>query len=121
MAGIPDNDILKRISTLCEERNWSLYRLAKESEIPYTRLSNMFARKTQPTVHTLGKLCEGFGISMSTYFDTPLAKNPNTFVLSDKEKNIIEIYRSLNAPCRELMETYIQSLAVVTQKNKNKN
>lgn len=121
MAGIPDNDILKRISTLCEERNWSLYRLAKESEIPYTSLSNMFARNTQPTVHTLGKICEGFGISMSTFFDTPLEKNPNTFVLSDKEKNIIEIYRSLNAPCRELMETYIQSLAVVTQKNKNKN
>lgn len=118
MAGIPNNDILMRISVLCEERNWSLYRLAKESEIPYTSLSNMFVRNTQPTVHTLEKLCKGFGISMSSFFDTPIEKNPNTFVLSDDEKKIIETYRSLNAPCRELMETYMESLAVIAKKKK---
>jgi transcriptional regulator with XRE-family HTH domain len=120
MAGIPNNDILMRISTLCEERNWSLYRLAKESEIPYTSISNMFARNTQPTVHTLEKLCEGFGISMSTFFDTPVEKHPNTYVLSDNEKKIIDIYRSLNAPYRELMETYMESIAVMAQKGKGK-
>lgn len=117
MAGIPNNDVLLRISTLCRERDWSLYRLAKEAAIPYTSLSNMFARNTQPTIHTLEKMCAGFGISMSEFFDTPLKKDPNTFVLSENEKNLIEVYRSLNAPCRELMETYLQSLSVITNKS----
>lgn len=118
MAGIPDNDILKKIRTLCDERDWSLYRLAKESDIPYTSLSNMFSRNTQPTINTLSKICDGFGITMSSFFDTPLEKNPNTFVLSEQEKNIVEIYRSLNAPYKDLMETYLESISILSNKKK---
>ena len=31
-------DVLNRLRTLCNERNWSLYRLAKESGITYSTL-----------------------------------------------------------------------------------
>lgn len=108
---VMNNDILLKINSLCEERNWSLYRLAKESDIPYSSLNNMFSRNTQPTIHTLEKMCLGLGITMSEFFDTPSVKNPNAFILSDDEKNIIEVYRSLDKTNQRLMNAYLHGLS----------
>lgn len=118
MSNIPNNNILLRISALLEERNWTIYRLSKESDVPYTSISNMFARNTEPTVHTLSKICDGFGISLSTFFNTPLTRNPNTFVLNDEERNLIDLYRCLDSPYRALMKNYLESLAVIAAKQK---
>lgn len=118
MASIPNNNILQRISALLEERNWTIYRLSKESDVPYTSISNMFARNTEPTIHTLSKICDGFGISLSTFFNTPLKRNPNTFVLNDDEKNLIEFYRCLDSPQRALFKNYLESLAAISAKQK---
>lgn len=118
MASIPNNDILLRISTLLEERNWTIYRLSKESDIPYTSISNMFSRNTEPTIHTLSKICDGFGITLSSFFDTPLSRNPNTFVLEEDEKELLDLYRCLDAPHRSLMKNYLESLAIISAKNK---
>lgn len=60
-----ENDILEKIKNYMELRNWTLYRLAKESDIPYTSLHSMFEKNTQPTLSTLRKLCNGLGIELS--------------------------------------------------------
>lgn len=65
-----ENDILDKIKKYMELRNWSLYRLAKESEIPYTSLHSMFEKNTQPTLSTLRKLCDGLGINLCDFFRT---------------------------------------------------
>ena len=49
------NDTLKRINELLDKRNWTLYKLAKESDIPYSSLSSMFQKNNQPTIATLEK------------------------------------------------------------------
>lgn len=108
-----NNEILLKLEELLKERSWTLYRLAKESDVPYSSLSNMFARNTQPTISTLEKLCTGLGISMSTFFDTPLLTPPNTVVLTDEEKELIELYRELNTHDRELLFAYLHGLSRV--------
>lgn len=40
-----ENDILNKIKTYMEYRNWTLYKLAKEADIPYTSLHSMFEKK----------------------------------------------------------------------------
>ena len=107
---IPENKTLQRIHQLCNERNWSLYRLAKEADVPYSSLSNMFSRNTQPTVSTLEKICSGFGISMIDFFNTPAIINPNCYVLNSDEKEIIDIYRSLPKRKKELLNAYMQGI-----------
>lgn len=63
-----DTDIIKHIEQLCEERGWSLYKLSKESGIPYSTLNNMIHRTNIPSIPTLQKICNGFGISLSDFF-----------------------------------------------------
>ena len=64
----PDEFVLKQIKNLCNERNWSLYRLSMESSIPYSTLNNLFRRGNVPSISTLCKICDAFRISLSEFF-----------------------------------------------------
>ncbi|MEG9430211.1 MAG: helix-turn-helix transcriptional regulator, partial [Christensenellaceae bacterium] len=62
-------DVLERILELKNERGWSLYKLADEAMLTQSTLSNMFTRKTMPSLYTLNQICEAFGITMSEFFN----------------------------------------------------
>ncbi|MEG9430655.1 MAG: helix-turn-helix transcriptional regulator, partial [Christensenellaceae bacterium] len=62
-------DVLERINALRKERGWSIYRLADEAMLTQSTLSNMFTRKTMPSLYTLNQICEAFGITMSEFFN----------------------------------------------------
>ena len=64
----PDEFVLKQIKNLCNERNWSLYRLSMESSIPYSTLNNLFRRGNVPSINTLCKICDAFHMSLSEFF-----------------------------------------------------
>ena len=70
-----NNEILKKIETYMKLRNWSIYKLAKEADIPYSSLNSMFLKNTQPTIPTLEKICSGLNISMSDFFSDKHAEN----------------------------------------------
>lgn len=60
--------VIARIRALCGARGWTVYRLAKQSGIPYSTLSTMLNQENMPSIPTLEKLCGGFGISLSQFF-----------------------------------------------------
>ena len=62
-----EKDIIDRISDLCQERNWSYYKLAKESDIAYSTLNTLLNKPNIPTIHTLVKICTGFAITLSQF------------------------------------------------------
>ena len=51
-----EQDVLDRIQQLLTFKHWSLYKLAKQSDIPYSSLNNIFNRQTCPTMVTLEKI-----------------------------------------------------------------
>lgn len=59
------NDRLKR---LLGARGWSRYKLAKNSDLSDSTLSNIFKRNNVPTIPTLEAICKGFGITLSQFF-----------------------------------------------------
>lgn len=65
-----DKDVIQHIQDLCKERSWTYYRLAKEADIPYSTLNNMVNRTNIPTIPTLQKLCDAFGITLAISFST---------------------------------------------------
>lgn len=70
-------NVLEKIDNLRVCRNWSMYELAENAGIPQSTLSNMFLRKTLPSINTLSKICKAFKISMSEFFtenDTDLKR-----------------------------------------------
>ena len=62
-----DKDVIQHIQDLCKERSWTYYRLAKEADIPYSTLNNMVNRTNIPTIPTLQKLCDAFGITLAAF------------------------------------------------------
>lgn len=60
---------LDRIRELCEQRKWSYYQLSKASGIPYSTLNTMLNKENMPSLPTLQKLCQGFGISIVEFLN----------------------------------------------------
>ena len=61
-------DALERLTRLMNERGWSVYRLAKNCGLSESTLANVFKRNTVPTITTLERICDGFGITLSQFF-----------------------------------------------------
>ena len=65
-----------RILQLLGERNMSIHKLAIESAVPPSSIKNILYGKSQnPGIVTLKMLCDGFGITLIEFFDTPEFKN----------------------------------------------
>ena len=98
-----ENEIIERIVSLCESRSWSLYRLAKESGITYSTLCTMIHKSNSPSIPTLIKICNGFGISLTQFFDieNEVAK------LSTSQKKHLEQWEQLSENNQKNAEQYI--------------
>ena len=57
-----------RIRKLMAERQWSEYRLALESGLSQSTISNIFSRNTTPSISTLESICKAFGITLAQFF-----------------------------------------------------
>lgn len=99
-----DNFVIQRLKDLCAENHWTFYRLAKESQIPYTTLMNMFKKNTMPTIPTLSHICSGFGITLSQFFQD----DNKTITLTDEQKRLLDAFTSLSVEkklfCLKLMD-----------------
>lgn len=105
-----ENEVLQRIRELLDLNHWSIYKLAKESGVPYSSLNNIFLRNTCPTISTLEKLCTGLNIRLSDFFD--YKKNPlRDTSLSDDEQNLLGAYRKLSQRDKELFNAYLDGLS----------
>jgi len=102
------NVTLMKIESFMEQKEWTVYRLAKESDIPYSSLNNLFQRNTEPTLPTLRKICDGLGISMSDFFSDECTV-PDTEYSAD-ERKLVSLYRKLKLGDQKLLVTYAQAL-----------
>lgn len=103
--------VLKKVTQLREERNWSLYRLAKEAGISYSTLSNTFHRNNVPSVSTLMRICEGFGITLAEFFDEE-GTMPKQLTVSD-QKLLVDWHR-LPRNDKNLVTAYMQGLLKIS-------
>ena len=63
--------VKNRILSLCKEHNITINKLATKSGIPASTLKNiLYGKSHNPGVVTIKILCDGFGISITDFFDT---------------------------------------------------
>ncbi len=103
------NYTLTRIRELLEQRNWSLYKLSQEANIPYSSLNSLFQKNNQPTLTTLEKICIGFHISVSEFFYDDLSSLP-ACDFSSEEYEIIAKIRTLSRHDRTLLIALLNSM-----------
>lgn len=69
-------DILSAITKYREERGWTEYQLAEHSGLPQSTISSWYRKSMVPTIPSLEKICNAFGITLSQLFaegDTPVS------------------------------------------------
>ena len=90
-----EDQIIERIQELCTRKHISLYRLAKNAELPYSSLNNILHRRTCPTVTTLERLCKGLNVSLSEFFDFEIYPIRNEELTADEEE-LLNKYKNLS-------------------------
>lgn len=61
-------DVLKRISELQGQRNWSEYMLAEQSGITQSTISSWYRDHRTPSLRNIKKICDTFDITLSQFF-----------------------------------------------------
>lgn len=91
-------DVSMRIKRLLSQRNWSMYRLGKESGLSQSTLSHIFRKDSEPTFSTLETICNALGISLGEFFSdgdlVPLTSEQRTLLdgwatLTDEQKRLV--------------------------------
>ncbi|MCM1467086.1 MAG: helix-turn-helix domain-containing protein [Alistipes sp.] len=113
MITIEDNYTLEKIKQLCGAKGWSVYKLAKESKIPYSSLNNIFIRNTQPTIPTLAKICQGLGLSVSEFFQDGFPEDYyfRYDTLTEDENDLLKTYQSIDANDKKILLAFAHGLA----------
>ncbi len=94
--------MIRRIHALCEERGWSVYRLAKETGIAYSTLCTMLRKTYAPSIYTLSRICSGFGITLSQFFGS----EPVALPLSEDQRALLARWERLSPEDRRTLERF---------------
>lgn len=99
-------DVIPRIQELCLQRSWTLYRLAKESGIPYSTLCTMLHKANAPSISTLIRICKGFGVTLSEFFDT----GSEVAYYTPEQKALLDQWALLSSENQSAAQKYIHYL-----------
>ncbi len=91
-------------------KGFTIYKLSKETDISQNHISAIENDKRQPTIDTLERLIALMGISLAELFN----KDSDASFLNDKERQLVENYRSMPNDSAEL----IYKLSETLSKNK---
>ena len=97
-------NILAAISSYREERGWTEYQLAERSGLPQSTISSWYRKNLVPTVPSLEKICQAFGITLSQLFaegDAPVA-------LSESQRALLEQWDKLTKDQQEALFSLIK-------------
>lgn len=98
-------DVIERIKQLAKERNWTEYRLVKESGLSASTISNIYHRGTIPSIPTLEELCKTFDISLAQFFN-----EEDAYYLTDDQRAMIDIWMCLDSEQKTALLKFIQTL-----------
>lgn len=101
-----EEEIIPRIQTLCAVRSWTVYRLSKASGITYSTLCTLLHKETAPSIPTLIKICDGFGITLAQFFDS----DNEQAALSFEQKQLLKKWNALSCADRQHVEKYVDFL-----------
>ena len=86
------NDVLTTIAIYREARGWSEYQLAEHSGLPQSTISSWYRKNLIPTLPSLQKICDAFGITLSQFF----AEGDVAVSLTASQKKLLKSWSRLN-------------------------
>ena len=98
-------DVIQRIKQLAMEREWTEYRLVKESGLAPSTIANIYHRDTIPSIPTLEVLCNAFGITLSQFFS-----EGEMVSLSGEQAKVLELWATITPHQREVVLELLKAM-----------
>jgi len=100
-------DILDKIVQLRLERNWSEYELAERADITQSTISSWYRKNMIPTIASLSKICDAFGITLSQFF---LEEGNNNVSITDSQRRLLHNAAKLNPEQYKALLDFLETL-----------
>ena len=100
-------DILAAITTYREERGWTEYQLAEHSGLTQSTISSWYRKQMLPTIPSLVKICDAFGITVSQFF---LENEDQAIHLTEKQSALLTASSKLNSEQYNALLTFLEQL-----------
>lgn len=99
-------DILTTINKYREERGWTEYQLAERSGLPQSTISSWYRKNMVPTVPSLEKICNAFGITLSQLF----AEGETPVSLTESQRKLLESWARLTEEQQAVVFALIEKM-----------
>ncbi len=93
------------------QRDWSYYDLSKHTGLPQSTISTWYRKYQQPTIASLGKICQGFGITLSQFF----AEEGDMLSLTAKQRLLLNAWAAMP---EQQQEAFLTLIIELNEKNK---
>ena len=99
-------DILNEITKLRMQRGWNEYQLAKHSGLSQSTISTWYRKGQTPTIQTLDKICQGFGITLSQFF----AEGDDAISLTEEQRDILNSWSALREGQQKVIRDLLKNM-----------
>ena len=100
-------NILDKITEMREARHWTEYQLAEKSGLTQSTISSWYRKNMLPTIPSLLKICDAFGVSMSQFF---LEDKKETVLLNEKQQKLLDAAAKLDIEQYNALIHFLQTL-----------
>lgn len=98
-------NVLDRIIYYRTQKGWSEYQLSVESELTQSTISSWYRKNMLPSIPSLEKICNAFGITLSQFF-----AEDEQFTLTDTQNQLIEASGHLTEEQMRSLITFLDTL-----------
>lgn len=100
-------DILEKITQLRLERHWSEYQLAEKSGLTQSTISSWYRKNMLPSIPSLIKICDAFGITISQFF---LEDKSKAVLLNTNQLELLDAAAKLDTEQYNALLHFLQTL-----------
>ena len=79
-------NVLERIAFYQAQKGWTEYQLAEKSGLTQSTISSWSRKNMTPSIPSLEKICQAFGITLSQFFST----EESSFSLTELQKELLK-------------------------------
>ena len=94
-------NVLDTITSYREARHWSNYNFASHAGIKPTTIASWYRKNIVPTVPTLLKICDAFGITLTEFFSVVESGEREAVVLTHEQAEMLEKWSALRPEQKE--------------------
>ena len=100
-------DTKNRIKQLMNQRQWTLYELARRSGLAQTTLANMWRRNNEPSIPSLRLICNAFGITLTQFFSE---EDGRPVELNDEQRELLQHWSVLSSTQKILITQLMEEM-----------